>query len=209
MTITITIIIITAVISLSAFNNPKVINDLIFYPPDITNRNQWYRFITCGFIHADMMHLFFNMFSLYFFGRFVEGAYAHTITMGKVAFIGLYVSALVISLIPTYLKHKDDYYYRSLGASGAVSAVTTAAVLYAPWQKIYLFAVLGMPLIVYAILFVGLSAYMSRKGGGNINHDAHLWGALYGIVFTALLLFVFNPDLFRYLLTRLINPTFF
>lgn len=132
-TITIAIIILTCVISFTAFSNEKVTDDLIFYPPAVTNRNQWYRFITCGFIHADFMHLFFNMYSFYLFGNLLERVFNDPVLFGeqgKLFFILLYISALFVCLLPTYLKHKDDYHYRSLGASGAVSAVIFAGIFF-------------------------------------------------------------------------------
>ncbi len=127
-TITLAIIILTAIISFTAFNNQKVTEDLIFYPPAVSERNQWYRFVTCGFIHADLMHLGFNMLSLYFFGQFVELKFKSFFGLfnGGILYIAMYLIALVISLIPTYLKHKHNSLYKSLGASGAVSAVVFA-----------------------------------------------------------------------------------
>lgn len=208
MTITIVIIILTAIISISAFSNAKVIDDLIFYPPAITQRKQWFRFITCGFIHADWAHLIFNMLSLYFFGQAVEYYYKAYDLMGKTAYILLYVSALVVSLLPTYFKHRDNYYYRSLGASGAVSAVVTAAALFAPWSTVAIFGIIKLPYILYVILFIGISAYMSKRGQDNINHDAHLWGAIYGLVFTVLLILAFRPGLIEPLLENLMSPRF-
>ncbi|MCM5528302.1 rhomboid family intramembrane serine protease [Parasegetibacter sp. NRK P23] len=208
MTITIVIIILTAIISISAFSNAKVIDDLIFYPPAITQRKQWYRFITCGFIHADWAHLIFNMLSLYFFGQAVEYYYKAYDLMGKTAYILLYVSALVVSLLPTYFKHRDNYYYRSLGASGAVSAVVTAAALFTPWSTVAIFGIIKLPYILYVVLFIGISAYMSKRGQDNINHDAHLWGAIYGLVFTVLLILAFRPGLIEPLLENLMSPRF-
>lgn len=214
MTITIVIIILTAIISISAFSNAKVIDDLIFYPPAITQRKQWYRFITCGFIHADWAHLIFNMLSLYFFGSGLESYYSQTLDMakksqsGNIAYIILYLSALIISLLPTYFKNKDNYYYRSLGASGAVSAVITGTAIFTPWRLIHLFGVVPIPSVLYAVLFIGISAYMSKRGQDNINHDAHLWGAIYGLVFTILLILAFRPGLMEPLLENLMSPRF-
>lgn len=185
LTITIIIIIITTLVSLGAFNNEKVMNDLIFYPPAIHKENQWYRFITCGLIHADFTHLLFNMLSFYFFGRLVEDVFVQFFPeSGKLIYLLMYVSALVISILPTYFKHKGNYYYRSLGASGAVSAVIFAGLIIAPTEKIYIFFIpIGIPGFIFAPLYLLLSAMMERRGGDNINHSAHIWGAVYGLLF--------------------------
>jgi membrane associated rhomboid family serine protease len=185
MSITVIIIIITVLISISAFSNPKVMNDLIFYPPAVTNNNQYYRFITCGFIHADYGHLIFNLISLYFFGQFVEDAFRYLFAdAGKLLYILMYVMALVVSLLPTYFKNRNNQNYRSLGASGAVSAVIFAGILLDPLNKIYLmFIPVGIPGFVFGPVYLLISAWLDRKGSDNINHSAHIWGALFGIAF--------------------------
>jgi membrane associated rhomboid family serine protease len=180
------IVVITSLISFVAFNNIKLMDTLIFWPPAVSMRHQYWRFITCGLIHADFMHLIFNMFTLYFFGRALENLYMGELGLKHYYFLILYFLALIFSNIPTYLKRKDDYNYRSLGASGAVSAVMFAVILIRPWDKLYLYASIPMPSLLFAVLFVGYSVYMSRRGGDNVNHDAHLWGALFGVVFTVL-----------------------
>jgi membrane associated rhomboid family serine protease len=199
--ITLTIIIVTCVVTLAGFRNGKVVDELIFWPPAISKKHQYYRFITCGLIHADYMHLIFNMLTLYFFGTFMEAHYQGELGLQKWYYLALYIGALIISNIPTYLKHRNDYNYRSLGASGAVSAVLFAFILLYPWQKIYVFF-FPVPAIVYGALFLVYSAYMSRKGGDNVNHDAHFYGALFGIIFT---IFV-SPDVAGDFWNKLIHP---
>src|SRR4051812_5373736 len=118
MSITLIIVIVTVAVSLFAFSNQKLFDDFIFSPPAVTNQNQWYRFFTCALIHADYMHLFFNMFSFYTFGKFIEDYFTEIFgSLGPVLFIALYVMSQFLCLIPTYLKNKDNYYYKSLGAS--------------------------------------------------------------------------------------------
>lgn len=184
-TITLAIVALTCVISFTAFSNEKVINDLIFYPPAISNNNQWYRFVSCGFIHADMMHLAFNMYSFYLFGDMVERAFEAIFGgAGKVLYLILYIAALAVCLVPTYLQHKDNYHYRSLGASGAVSAVIFVGIFLNPTMGLGIFPLpFHIPGFIFGPLYLILSAYMAKKGHGNINHSAHIWGAIFGIVF--------------------------
>ncbi|MDZ4071686.1 MAG: rhomboid family intramembrane serine protease [Sediminibacterium sp.] len=196
--ITIVILILTCIVSFTAFSNQKVIDDLIFYPPAITQRNQWYRFITNGVIHADIPHLAFNMFSFYLFGNFVEKDFMYLFNEnGKILFLAMYITALAVCLIPTYFQHKDNYHYRSLGASGAVSAVVFAGIFLNPTIKIGLIIIPPIiPGFIFGPLYLILSAYMAKRGGDHINHSAHFWGAVWGIVFviiTCLLLTEFNP----------------
>ncbi len=184
-TVTIVILAITCIVSFTAFSNEKIMEDLIFYPPAVTNRNQWYRFITSGFIHADIMHLAFNMYSFYLFGRMVEEAFIQIFgNKGKLLYIFLYMIALVVCLLPTYLNNKDNYHYRSLGASGAVSAVIFAGIFIFPTMKMGLFLIPVMvPGFVFGPIFLLLSAYLAKRGQGNINHSAHIWGGVFGIIF--------------------------
>lgn len=196
--ITILILIITSVISFTAFSNQKIMDDLIFYPPAISNRNQWYRFVTNGFIHADITHLAFNMLSFYMFGEYVEKYFnALFDDKGRILFTAMYLTGLIICLIPTYLQNKNNYHYRSLGASGAVSAVVFAGIFLEPNIKIGLFILPPIiPGFIFGPLYLGLSAYMAKRGGDNVNHSAHFWGAIWGVVFVILScswLSSFNP----------------
>lgn len=187
LSITLIIIIITCLISFTAFNNEKVMDDLIFYPPAIAGQKQYYRFFTCGFIHADYMHLIFNMYSLYMFGEYVEAEFADVFGMaGKWLYLLMYISSLYFCLLPTYNKNRENYHYRSLGASGAVSAVVFAFIFLVPMQRIglaFLPSKWMIPGFVFGFLYLVISSVLDKKGGGNINHSAHIWGALYGISF--------------------------
>jgi membrane associated rhomboid family serine protease len=185
LSLTLIIIILTCLVSFSAFSNPRIMEDLIFYPPAVSRRNQWYRFFSSGLIHADWGHLFFNMLSLYFFGEFVEAKFVEIFhEKGKIFYILMYAAALMVSLLPTYGRHKDDYHYRSLGASGAVSAVVFAGLLTAPYVEVGFFFIPPIiPGFIYAPLYLLASVWMEKQGHGNINHSAHIWGALFGLIF--------------------------
>ena len=186
LSITVIIIIITCIISFTAFNNDKVFEDLIFYPPAIANRNQVYRFFTCGFIHANIGHLGFNMYSLWIFGQEVENQFMGAFgEKGKWLYLLMYLTALYFCLLPTYNKNRHNYNYRSLGASGAVSAVVFAFIFLDPLRSLSIIFLpsFGIPGFVFGIVYLAISSYLDKKGGGNINHSAHIWGALYGILF--------------------------
>ena len=203
MTISLTVLLvaITVLVSWLAFNNKRLLDRLILWPPAIARQHQYDRLVTHGFIHADFQHLLFNMITLYFFGRLVERFFAAYI--GEVGFLLFYLSALVVAILPTYIGHRSDAGYRSLGASGAVSAVLFAFILMQPWSMIFVFF-LPMPAIVYAVLYVGYSIWKDHHGGDNINHSAHLWGAAYGVMCTLLI----DPDVLGSFTQQLAHPSF-
>lgn len=186
--ITVILIIITALVSIGGFNNQKLIDDLIFDPPAVTQRKQWYRFFTCGLIHADYAHLIFNMLSLFLFGRFVEEKFLEIFGQnGKWIYLLMYISALFVSLLPTYFKHRNNYQYKSLGASGAVSTVVFAGLMVAPYVEVGFFIIPPIiPGFIFGPLYLLITAWLDRAGKDNINHSAHLWGAFYGVGFIIL-----------------------
>lgn len=196
------IIIITVIISLIAWQNRTLMGRLIFDPISINRFKQYDRFVTHGFIHADGMHLLFNMFTLYFFGRVIEQFYISR--FGSLGFVGFYVLAIVAAIIPTYLKNKNNSRYLGLGASGAVSAVLFSFILFAPWETLYFFGILPIPAIVFAVLYTAYSIYADRRGTGNVNHSAHLYGAAFGVIATILI----EPKLAMHFVSALLSPRF-
>lgn len=192
---------VTVLVSWQAFNNRVLLDRLILWPPAIDRNRQYDRLVTHGFIHADGQHLLFNMITLFFFGRAIEPVFVGKI--GLVGFIAFYLSAIVIAILPTYMNHRHDSGYRSLGASGAVSAVLFSYILFAPWSLIYVFF-LPVPAVLYAVAYIGYSIWMDRHGTDNVNHSAHLWGAAYGVMFTLLL----EPDVLGLFMQRLMQPSF-
>jgi len=200
--ITIALIAVTCVVSWLAFNNRKLMDRLILWPPAIERHRQYDRLLGYGFIHADFMHLFFNMFTLFFFGRYMEGIITE-LTGSPLTYVGFYLAALVVSILPTYLKHQKDPNYRSLGASGAVSAVLFAFILVDPWATIGVMFI-PMPAIVFAVLYVGYSIWMDKRGGDNVNHGAHLAGAAFGVLFMVIM----EPRVLGHFLQQLGQPSF-
>ena len=199
---TLLIIAVTALVSWLAFNNRGLEDRLILWPPAVTRHRQFDRLITHGFIHADWQHLIFNMITLFFFGRQVEQVFGGGIG-GTLGYLFFYLSAIVMAILPTYLRHKGDSHYRSLGASGGVSAVLFAFILLAPWAKMIIFPIpLPVPAIVYAVLYTAYSIWMDKRGGDNVNHSAHLFGAAYGVMFMS----VVRPDAWRDFLAQLPLP---
>lgn len=194
------LIAVTALVSWLAFSNRKLADRLILWPPAIDKLKQYDRLLTYGFIHADFWHLFFNMMTLFFFGRLIEGFMAELV--GPWVFPLFYLSALVVSILPTYLKNQHNPNYFSLGASGAVSAVLFAFILLQPWARIIVF-VIPMPAIVFAVLYVAYSIWMDRRGGDRINHSAHLAGAAYGVMF----MLIMRPEVLGHFLAELSNPS--
>jgi membrane associated rhomboid family serine protease len=205
----VTVILIAAnvIFSIACFNNQDLMAKMIMWPYGVKRYNQYYRFITSGFIHANWMHLIFNMFTLYFFGRVIEAYFTMLQLGGIAAYLVLYFLGLFLSDLPTYFKYKDDPNYHSLGASGAVSAVVFAAIVFNPWSSLYIFGAIKISAFLYAVLYIWYSIYMSKKGGDNINHDAHLYGALFGLGFTIALIGAMQPQLFEYIIEELKKPS--
>ena len=206
LSITLIIIILTSIISFTALNNGKMMEELIFYPPAV-GRGQWYRFFSCGLIHKDYGHLFFNMLVLYLFGQgskidtgmgtmYTGVEYQFVLifgTKGKLIYLAMYILALGACLIPTYAKNKDNYHYRSLGASGAVSAVVFASILLNPLLGMgLLFIPIYIAGFLFGALYLVISSVLEKKGQGNINHSAHIFGAIFGVGFTIIASMIFS-----------------
>ena len=201
MSMTLLLIGVTVALSWFCFERPRLLERLLLWSPAIQRQHQYDRFVTHGFVHADWQHLLFNMITLYFFGRQVEQLFVPYIGAG--GFVLFYLSAIVVAMLPTYLRHRHDPRYRSLGASGAVSAVLFVFILVAPWSLIFVFF-LPVPAILYALMYVGYSVWADRNAHDNINHSAHLAGAAYGVLFTVAM----EPGVLASFLSRLLSPSF-
>ncbi|WP_026955367.1 rhomboid family intramembrane serine protease [Algoriphagus vanfongensis] len=185
LSITVILIILTVISSFYGFNNLSFIERWMFIPYKIKNRKQWDRFILSGFIHKDYIHLLFNMFTFYFFGRVVEQflLFQYGTVAGGVVFVLFYLLGIIIADIPTYLKHQNDSYYRALGASGGTAAAVFASIIILPLADICLFGILCLPGFILGALFLIYSYVKGKQDSDGINHDAHLYGALFGIIF--------------------------
>lgn len=184
--ITFILIGVTCIVSFISFSNREIFSRLKFNAVDAREPKNYYRFITYGLIHADFLHLFANMLVLYSFGRIVESMFGF-IFPEKAAyyFLLLYFGGLILSIVPAFGKHKNDVFYNAVGASGAVSAVLFSSIILYPTGKIMLlFIPVPIPAPVFGVLYIAYEYYMSRRGGDNIGHDAHLWGAIFGVIFT-------------------------
>jgi membrane associated rhomboid family serine protease len=177
MILTLVVVAVTAIVSIATFSNQDLENKLILWPRYMDSPKEYYRLLTSGFIHADWNHLIFNMLSLYFIGQYAE-------MMLGVGFINLYLTGIIVASLPSFLKNRNNSYYRSLGASGGVSAVMFFFIYFFPWSRLnIMFIPFGIPSIIFGVLYLAYEAYMSKKGGGNVNHDAHFWGAIYGVLY--------------------------
>ncbi|HLO83095.1 MAG TPA: rhomboid family intramembrane serine protease [Chitinophagaceae bacterium] len=189
MSVTLIIIIITCIVSIPSLQKDDVKEKFLFWPYRINKNNEYYRFVSGALVHADSMHLLFNMVTLYSFGTAIETFlfpifFQHQSIM---LYVLMYVLAIIASCIPDYIKYRNVYSYRALGASGAVSAVIFSAILLEPSMPLrFFFIPIDIPGWLFGFVFLGLSAYLSRRGGDNIGHNAHFWGGVFGLIFTYL-----------------------
>nr|WP_319401467.1 rhomboid family intramembrane serine protease [uncultured Carboxylicivirga sp.] len=203
MNIVIILIIAISAISIAGFSQSELIYRYQFNAYQIKHRKEYIRMISHGFFHADWMHLFFNMFVLYSFGESVITYFSQSLAgNSNILFLFFFLSAIVVSSLYSFAKEKDNYNYNALGASGAVSAVVFASILYDPYSPIYLFFIpIPIPGIVIGIAYLVYSRIMSKKNIDNIGHDAHFWGAVYGFLFPI----IFEPRLILYFISQLVS----
>lgn len=180
--ITYLIIGVTVVVSYLCFQNESLFRKLAFIPYRTIRNNEWYRLITHGFVHADMTHLLVNMFTFWSFGLYMEKLFPY-VGFGKFAYLGLYFGGMIAASLYDLIRRRNNPYYMSIGASGAVSAVLFTSIFFDPWGKILFFAILPIPGIIFGVLYLAYCQYMAKRVGDNINHNAHFYGALYGFLY--------------------------
>jgi membrane associated rhomboid family serine protease len=189
---TIIIIVITVLISIAAFYNRELFSKLQFNAYQVYHGKEWHRLLTHGFLHANYTHLIVNMLVLFMFGTAAEQWLQGLETDGiikyyRLVFVLFYLAAIVLASSISLFKHKEDAWYNSVGASGAVSAILFFNIFFNPWEKLYVYALIPVPGIILGVVYLVYSQYMSRKETDNINHDAHFVGAVFGFIFPLLL----------------------
>ena len=192
--ITLIIIAATAIMSIAAFNNRDLFNRYLFDPYLVVHKKQQYRIITHAFLHGGWAHLLVNMFVLWQFGGVVEKSFGALFggAMGSIFYILLYFGGIVFSALPTLKKESNNPYYRSIGASGAVSAVLFSYILIYPTSMLGFMIVIPIPAIIFGVLYIWYEKRMADQGmKDGVGHDAHYFGALYGVLVTIM----FKPSL--------------
>lgn len=192
MSINIIIIFSIAAVSFLGFSNHILFSKFLFKPYSILKNKEWYRFISSAWLHADYMHLLVNLFVLYSFGNYLEyflNVYYEEQSL--VLYLFLFLGSTVISHIPSYVKHKSNYNYEAVGASGGVSGILFAYILINPLSMLELYLFIPIPAIVFGILYLWYSYYMSKKNIDNIGHEAHIYGALGGMM----LITIIKPEI--------------
>lgn len=186
------LILITGVVSFMAFSNRELFDKLKFNAWYVKHDREWYRFLSYALLHADWSHLLINMFVFWSFSGVVMQFFERDFgQMASFYFLLLYIGGVVFSTLFDFAKHRDDIYYNAVGASGAVSAVVFSSIILYPDGRIFfIFLPIGIPSWLFGLLYLGYSAYMGKRNVGNIGHNAHFWGAIFGIIYTM----VINPD---------------
>ena len=207
LSITLIIVVATSLLSISLFNRPDAMQKLMHWPYREVRSAEWYRLLTCGFVHSGWLHLLINMFVLYEFGRMVEIRFAELFgpSTGQILYITFYLTAIVAANIPTLVRNRDNSQYAGVGASGAVSGIVFIYIMFYPWQLLWLYAILPIPAIVAGIAYLWYSSWASKNRSDRIDHLAHFYGAVYGVVFMS----AFKPQVLMEFLQKAVDIPYF
>ncbi|HMR87732.1 MAG TPA: rhomboid family intramembrane serine protease [Saprospiraceae bacterium] len=202
MSLTIIILVITCIVSFLAFNNRTMFDKLKHYPAVEHQRKEYYRWLTSGFLHGDYMHLIINMFVFHSFGTALEQYYTYHFGMigGSILFGVTYLLTVILANIPTYYKHENNPYYTAIGASGGVSGILFIYILIYPWKNIYLYFSIGVPAIIFGVLYLWYESWAAKNQNDNIGHDAHFFGAIAGIMIAVVSRPAILPEFLRSLI---------
>jgi len=198
MYLTLFLIITTSIVSFMAFNNQELFNKLKFNAFMVWNKREFSRLFSHALVHGGWLHLIVNMYVLWMFGKAVETTFSDhvffpkTYSYGKFLYVLMYVLAVPVASLPALFKQKNNHYYNSVGASGAVSAIVFTTILLAPDLPLGIILIpIQLPAYIFGILYLAYSYFMSKKDKGNIAHDAHFVGSVFGFIFPIFL----NPGL--------------
>lgn len=194
----------TILISYRAFSDQRIMQKLCFHPVSIKQGNDYIRFLSYGFLHANMEHLLINMFVLWQFGGFIESYFSLLFgkILGGALFLVLYFVGIIVSTIPSYFKHQHDSGYVAVGASGATSALVFATIFFRPWDWL-IFP--PLPFILFGVAYLWYSSYMEKRGMDNIGHNAHFWGAVFGFTYTFVAVVAFRPEALTIFFSQLVQ----
>ncbi len=205
MSLTLILVIVTSLISYQANQNPNMLAQLVHSPYREKHHKEYYRMLTSGFIHSPRTwaHLLINMLVLYQFGEIVENVFVQLFgeTLGRINYLGLYLLTIVCASLPSYFRHKDNPSYSALGASGGVSGIMFVYTLFFPWATLLLFFIVPCPAIIAAVLYIVYSHWADHNQNDNVGHDAHLYGALFGLAFALIL----KPSIFNIFIRELVE----
>lgn len=192
------IFVITIASSIYSFSNPQVLGEMMLHPYSISRKKRIYTILTSGLVHRDWGHLLFNMITFYYFGFGLEKLLIQVSSWGHLQFAIIYILSLILSDIPTIIQEKNNPGYFSLGASGAICAVLFSYILFDPKMMLGIFMIIPMPAYLFGVLFLGYCIWASKNSKDGVNHDAHLFGALSGLILTI----IFYPWIIRHFIDR-------
>ncbi|GLR15554.1 rhomboid family intramembrane serine protease [Portibacter lacus] len=202
--LTLAILVLTGLISFRGFSNRAFFDKFKHLPVAEAGNKEYYRLLTSGFLHGDWMHLIFNGYVLLMFGAIVEDYFVRQfgVVPGRVMYLLMYITCIVAANIPSFLKHKNNPAYSAIGASGAVSGVIFISILISPMSGIgIIFIPIYIPAFIFGVLYLVYSSWAAKKQDTRIGHDAHFYGALYGMIFIIL----FNPSIIARFFNQIAN----